>query len=259
MNYVFITGASRSGTTFMSRLLAAVPGAAVEHEYIPSQPGVAKREYQIVSWYLGDTYAIPYLNRKKREIESKFDTEWFVDVDCGIRHSVPAVQQVFPGAKIFHLVRDPRSVIRSQYTRRVDHLTHKLPHNREELEWWLDADKLAQICWEWSVINDGLIALDLPVLRLEDLTSNFQYLKDRFLDPCGLTMSGSDWETIRNTRVNKTRGRLYRYVYAKLKGKNYSSDRLPPFEHWASDQKRTLVNICGETAGKLGYDLGSPD
>lgn len=256
MKHLFITGMGRSGTTFTSHLLRSVPDATVRHEYIPHQEGVTRREYVIASWFLGSAYAAPYLKRKREEIERSFSTEWFVDVDADLRHSVPALKEVFPEAVILHLVRDPRKVVRSVYTRRVDSLIHQIPRTREEVEWWLGSDKLAQICRDWAVTTENLLEEDLPVLCLENLVSDFSYVEDRLLQPSGLKLSQSVWKDIRNTRVNKRRGKLFRYVYAKLKGKSYVGEQLPSFEHWTGEQKETLITICGPTTEQCGYDLG---
>lgn len=255
MKYLFITGMGRSGTTFTSHLLSSVPDATVRHEYIPHQEGVTRREYVIASWFLGSAYAVPYLQRKRKDIERAFSTEWFVDVDASLRHSVPALKEVFPEAVILHLIRDPRKVVRSIYTRRVDSLIHQIPRTREEVEWWLDSSKLAQICRDWTVTTENLLEEGLPVLCLENLVSDFGYVEDRLLRPSGFRLSQSVWDDIRNTRVNKTRGKLFRYVYAKLKGKSYVREQLPSFEHWTNEQKETLINICGPTAEKCGYNL----
>lgn len=258
MKYVFITGMGRSGTSFLSHLLSSVPGATVRHEYIPRQEGVTPREYVIASWYLGSTYAVPYLRRKRDEIERSFSSEWFVDVDAGLRHSVPALKEVFPEAVILHLVRDPRKVVRSIYTRRVDRRIHQIPRTQKDVEWWLNANKLEQICRDWAVTTDRLLDEGLPVICLEELVADFGYVMDRLLAPCGFTLARSVWDEIKNTRVNKTRGRLVRYLYAKLRGKSYVRASLPPFEDWTDDQKRVLNTLCGPTAAKCGYDVAHP-
>ena len=255
MKYLFVTGMGRSGTRFLSHLLSSVPGVTVRHEYIPCQKGVTPREYVIASWFLGSTYAVPYLRRKRDEIERSFSTEWFVDVDAGLRHSVPALKEVFPEAVILHLVRDPRKVVRSIYTRRVDWSIHQIPRTREAVEWWLNADKLEQICRDWAVTTEHLLEEGLPVVCLEDLVADFNCVEDRLLAPCGFTLSRSVWDDVRNTRVNKTRGKLVRYLYAKLKGKSYVRETLPPFEDWTDDQKDVLNTLCGLAAEKCGYDL----
>ena len=54
IDYIFITGFGRSGTSFLSHLLSKCDGVNSFHEYI------GNREFELLSWYLGKKYTIPY-------------------------------------------------------------------------------------------------------------------------------------------------------------------------------------------------------
>lgn len=257
MKYMFITGMGRSGTGFTSRLLSSIPSATVRHEYIPHQRGVTSREYVLASWFLGSEYAVPYLRRKREEIERAFSTSWFVDVDAGLRHSVPALREVFPEAVILHQVRDPRDAVRSIFTRRVDSQVHQVPRSRSEVERWLLADKFERVCKDWASTTEQLLNEGLPLLQLERLTEDFDYVQERMSRPYGLPVTESSWDAIRHRKVNSTKSKFLRYAYAKLKGKQYVTDQLPTFQNWTAAQKDMLIEICGPIARECGYELGT--
>ena len=249
MKYCFITGMGRSGTTFVANLLRRVENIQVRHEHI------GNREYWLLSWYLpGDTYAIPYLERCKKKIDSLQSCSYFIDVNGYLQNSVPYLREVFNPEVIFHLVRDPRTVIPSLYIRRSDNNIHLIPKEREEVEKWLDGDKFQKICWNWTSTTRLLLSQNTPLLQFEKLINDFDYLSEKLLSPLNISLSRAVWMDLKSTKVNKTRNKLFRFVYAKLKGKEFVKDRLPSYDLWSAEQKTIFGEICGNTMKMVGYD-----
>ena len=188
MKYCFITGMGRSGTTFLGNLLRNVENIHARHEYI------GNREYWLLSCYLpGDVYAIPYLDRCKKRMASFQSSSYFIDVNSYLQNSVPYLQEVFNPEIVFHLVKDPRTVVPSLYIRRSDNNIHLIPKEKDEVEKWLDGDKFVQICWNWASTTKLLVSQNTTLLQFEKLVNDFDYLCEKLLFttkyyfiPCGL-------------------------------------------------------------------------
>ena len=253
MKYAFITGVGRSGSTFLSRLLSLSSNAHVHHEYI------GDREFWLLSYYLShEVYTIPFLERQMEKINKEFDNgerKLFIDVNPGLHFSVEALQVVFGGSSIFHLVRDPRKVIPSLYVRRSDRNTHIVPKTRDEVEFWMDADKFGQVCWNWANAVSSLLEQNAKLIIFEKIVSDYDYLCEVLLDPLDLQISRDEWESVRSVRVKKTHGVLYRYIYSMMKRKEFINDRPIPYEKWSGSHKEVFSNVCGEVAKRLGYNV----
>lgn len=249
IKYVFVTGVGRSGTTFLSNLLSNCSEAKTHHEYERS------REFQLLSWYIGKSYAKPFLENQKKQIEkNSYGFNKFIDVNGGYRHCVDELEYVFSPIKIFHLVRNPKDVVRSLYTRRDDENIHFAPKQESEIKWWLEADKFSQICWNWKKDTEILLDKGLDLLHFEKIISDYDYFKNNLLDKIELKMDKSVWEDKVVIKKNKTRSKLYRFFFAKYKGKKFVGTRLPQYEEWSEDYKKKFTEICGGTMLKLGYE-----
>tara|TARA_B110001450_G_scaffold42456_1_gene38594 strand:- start:8672 stop:9430 length:759 start_codon:yes stop_codon:yes gene_type:complete len=249
INYIFITGFGRSGTTFLSHLLSQCIDFRAFHEY------VGNREFELLSWYLGTSYSKPYLENQKVRIEQDPQIgNKFIDVNGAYRNCVDEVEEVFKPLKTFHLVRDPRNVVRSLYTRRDDKKIHFIPKNETDIKWWLTANKFSQICWNWKTETELLLEKKLDIIHFEKITGDFNYFKSNLLDKIDLKMDLETWQKEVAVKRNKTKPKLYRYLYAKIKGKQFVETRLPTFNDWPEDYKAIFKDICGDTMLKLGYE-----
>ena len=98
INYIFITGFGRSGTTFLSHLLSQCIDFRAFHEY------VGNREFELLSWYLGTSYSKPYLENQKVRIEQDPQiANQFIDVNGAYRNCVDEVEEVFKPLKTLSL------------------------------------------------------------------------------------------------------------------------------------------------------------
>lgn len=250
MQYAFITGMGRSGTKLITRLLASDHSIVSEHEFI------GNRQFWLLSWYLSQhDYTLPFLKREKTRIENKFNKRLFVDVNGYLQNSVPALIEVFNPVKIFHLVRDPRKTIPSLYTRRIDTDVHLLPKHKEEIEKWLDSNKLYQICWNWNQTTSSLLEQPVQLIRFEDIISDYRSFCNLLTEPLGIRITEEAWKKIKAEKVNRTRSPIYRWLYARWKGKPYVEETLPPFEQWPPSDQQMLLDVCGETMQRCGYRI----
>lgn len=250
MKYIFVTGMGRSGTTFLSRLLSHIEGVYAGHEYI------GDREYWLLSWYLeGQNYAKPYLERAKNDIEREINEKIFIDVNSYLHHSTQELQNVFDPLEVFHIVRHPKDVVRSLYTRRTDKNFHILPKDRPSIEQWMGGDKFSQICWNWAATTKQLEKNATKLIHFEKLVSDYTYFNENLLSPFGLALPRSSWDTLKSTRVKKTKSPAYRYLYAKIKGKPFVKTKLPEYNQWSRRQKDIFLELCGDAMQSIGYDI----
>ncbi len=245
MKYVFITGMGRSGTAFTANLLKQDPSIFVAHEFI------GHREYHLLSWYLGRIYSVPFLKKVKEKIKQTSNKRYFVDVNGYLSDSSDSLKEVFEGAMVYHLVRNPRDVVRSLLIRRDDSRIHKLPKAESEINEWLCMSKLEQICINWVQTTEDLLNSNAEVLKFEELISSFEYLESKILSPLQINISKDQYELVKSKKTNKTRSIFYRFLYAKLKGKTFNpvSSSYQLSEH----EQATLLKICGSTMKKLDY------
>ena len=248
MNYVFVTGMGRSGTRFLAEILNHAPRCAARHEFI------GDREFWLLSWYLGQQeYTVPYLRGVRRRIEQECTGKAvFVDVNSYLQNAVPALREVFDDSPVVHLVRDPRQVIPSIYKRRSDRDVDRIPKTGDLTRWWLEADKFERICWNWAETTRRLMAEGTITVRFEDISNRYDRFSDGLTKAVGVDIPRKTWEAMRARRVNATRSSLYRYVYARLKGRTYVSG-IPSYAGWSQRLKDVYQRTCGDLAAELGY------
>ncbi|WP_298892560.1 sulfotransferase domain-containing protein [uncultured Psychroserpens sp.] len=246
MRYAFVTGMGRSGTKFLGSLLALDINAFSAHEYI------GNREYWLVSWYLGKVYSTVILSNAKKKIDAQITKDVFIDVNGYLSDSVESLNDVFENPAIFHLVRNPKKVVPSLMIRRDDRGIHKIPKNQKDIEAWTVMSKLEQVCVNWVQTTEDLLKSDAQLLLFENIIKDYDYLSKHVLTPLGLTISKKQYDEFKSKKVNKTRGWLYRYLYAKYKGKRQISKTIT-FEDLTEEQRSLFFTICGPTMDKLGY------
>ncbi|MEP7168428.1 MAG: hypothetical protein ABI855_03590 [Bacteroidota bacterium] len=240
----------RSGTSFISALLSKINGVHVGHE------STGSREFWLLSWYLKDTvYTAEYLQRKKNIIESEIKSEWYIDSDSYLQNATDELQKVFQPAAIFHLVRHPKEVVRSIYTRRNENDIHLIPKETIDIQSWMNGNRFEQVCWNWRNAVENLLDKNIPLIKLEDLTGDYNYFNEKLLKPFGFALEKNQWEEIKDKKVNKTKSKMFRYAYAKVKGKHYQPDVLPDYPEWSVEHKKIFTEYCFPAMQRLGYSV----
>jgi hypothetical protein len=246
MKYVFITGMGRSGTKFLGSFFGIDTNVYSTHEYI------GNREYWLASWYLGGKYSKVILKRAKTKIESEINKAVFMDVNAYLADSTESLKEVFDNPMIFHLVRNPKKVVPSLMIRRDDKGIHKIPKTEHEIEAWTKMSKLEQVCVNWVQTTEDLLKSDADLLQFENLIKDYNYLSEKVLTPLNINVSQEQYNGFKSKKINKTRGWLYRYFYAKYKGKQQTSKTIT-FDDFDEKQREQFYAICGPTMVKLGY------
>lgn len=246
MKYVFVTGMGRSGTKFLGSFFGIDTNVYSTHEYI------GNREYWLASWYLGGKYSKVILKRAKTKIESEINKSVFMDVNAYPADSSESLKEVFDNPMIFHLVRNPKKVVPSLMIRRDDKGIHKIPKTEHEIEAWTKLSKLEQVCVNWVQTTEDLLKSDADLLQFENLIKDYNYLSEKVLTPLNINITQEQYNDFKSKKINKTRGWLYGYLYAKYKGKQQISKTIT-FDNFDEKQREQFYAICGPTMVKLGY------
>lgn len=110
MNIALVMGCARSGTSILGELLAAHPEVRYKHEAhaIWDRAGLGENE----SHRLTQTHATPDVQRiiRKKFAEEQGNAVLFVEKCPRSVLRVPFIREVFPEAKLIHIVRDGRDV-----------------------------------------------------------------------------------------------------------------------------------------------------
>lgn len=242
VRHVVITGMGRSGTVFLSHLLNQAHNAVARHEEL------SDKHFMSLSYYRPDH---PYVSHRISERAAALQrehpqSELFVHVDSGMCYAVDACEHVL-GAKIFHLVRDGRRVVQSMYPRKIytrrEYTLPIIPDGADALR-WDDWPRFEKLCWYWRDAVERLLERQVPVIRFEDVISNYDTVREKLLEPTGITLSRKQVEAAAAQPLNATRFRL----------KSLLPTRNAPLV-WNSDYERRFRSMCAPTMEALGYEL----
>lgn len=242
MRLVVVTGASRSGTTFLGGLLGRAVNATSRHEFLTS------REFSYISYYNPQHPSLRHDIDERLVAASQLaaKSELFVDVNCNLAFGLKALRKARADVKVFHLVRDGRAVVSSNWVRKMYTPYSKgislVPNTADELRAWDGYDRFQRLAWQWNHIVSHLRDEAVPVIRLERLLDDYEYLAAELLEPAGIDLPKGEWQAARNEKANGTRfkiGDLFRGRPLKLE--------------WTAERRRQFDQICGANMRALGY------
>ena len=242
MSLVVITGASRSGSTFLGDLVRRAANVCAFHEHIGG------RDFFCVSAYAPDH---PFIHHDIRtgvaDMRAQAGGKPVVaDVNSNLCFATAALRTVEPDVKLFHLARDGRDVIASNWLRKMYSDWAKgvdiRPANETGLDAWESYDRFDKLCWQWNRIASELLSRQVPTVRLEQAVEDYDYLSERLLDPSGIDLSKAVWEDRRSRRVNRSRFKLRDL----LRGR-------PTDFAWTPEREARFQHLCGKSMQDLGY------
>lgn len=237
----FIIGSGRSGTAWLSSLLANAGQAYVEHEPVKED----FQAYQCAYW--DQNAARSYiLSFRMKEIFTRCshreEFSAYGEVNSALRRHAPALREAFPNTDMFHLVRDGRDVVRSMYARTTmtptDPNTQYIAPTLDDpfRESWPSMSRFEKLCWYWRVENAFLRDVVPHVIQFERILQDYSYLQSRVLSPLGLNIDAEIWQRYANTRINRT-----------------TAPGLPHWEEWPAELKTGFDRICSTEMANLGY------
>ncbi len=148
----------------------------------------------------------------------------------------------FPRARFIHLHRDPRSVVVSNLSKpEIEKYLSSNIRFQGSLAGPHQARPLVRFCHYWNNINRRIIG-DLQRLHPQTgphLSLSFDDLVEGRVDALE--------RFIGHRLVHRRRGVANR-------GRVGSSGRFPRFSEWSDTDRQTLMDICGDTMSRLGYE-----
>lgn len=236
-------GVIRSGTTFLAHFLnQAVPDSVITHEAIPDDYWAYPQALD------SDTEAKAYIDSfRKSEIFFRahaFGRSIYGEINPFLRRHCAALQQTFPHARFFHLVRDGRDVVRSIMCRAtfdakdpLNGLIRPRPEDPYASQW--DAmSRFEKVCWWWQMDNRYLREQIGHTVQFEQLRSDYVYFDTQLMQHLGLSIDEQTWSSYVSTPRNKSP----RYTF-------------PAWSEWTKEQQEIFVRICGEEMKANGYTI----
>jgi hypothetical protein len=245
MKTVVMTGASRSGSTFFGDLMRHAANVEARHEQIGG------RDFFCVSAYAPDHAFVRHdVKLGLAELRSAADRAGkplAVDVNSNVAFATAALRAAEPDIGLFHLVRDGRKVIASNWLRKMytDYAkgVDVRPSTEAELDAWQGFDRFQKLAWQWNRIASELIDRGVPAVRLELALEDYDYLAERLLNPAGIDLPKPVWEARRAVRVNESKFKLKDL----LRGRPTELD-------WTPAREAEFQRLCGASMAALGYE-----
>jgi len=256
MKTFFVLALGRSGTRFLSALLATDSRGVVHHE-----PRIS--DCQLLALRHAGTFdavADALLEQRFRELlPPEGSVEFYGEVNSYLRYEIDWLSRRFAPPMI-HLVRDGRAFVRSVWERGVydvDEIEPTIvPRDTDPYSGrWGELSRFERLCWYWAHTNDFLASRLEHRVRFEDLLDDYACFEEQVLAPTGVRVSRERWRQEigrpKNTSAAyRTRNLLKRWVLGK--GKSPTAP-LPPWTEWDASRTEQFWSICGETMERLGY------
>ena len=258
---VFIVSTGRTGTMALARYFNTCYGRVkAVHEPRPSwRLRVVSNRY--LCGRLSKKDLVRALIRYRRKPLERVQQPLYIEANNVLHGFLDAFDDVFEAPLIVHVVRDPRTYIRSWINfgvfRGLKGLVSRLfrswllrPGTYEEnpARLWREMRPAERLAWYWNAINSELS-------RGKDLFGE-RYLHVRFED-----VFGDDGNQLmrlaRWIGLPDTPSLLEEFRKGKI---NASPDRgFAPWEEWDRDLKLRVLSLCGPLMAQYGYVTESLD
>jgi len=260
---VFIISTGRTGTRFLARFFRSFsPAIDSRHEpdpdFLKLGVGYARDKVSLED-------AVTVIRERRLWIADsmrKNNKNIYIESNNRYFSLIPILWGIFPQAKIIHIVRDGRDVVRSTmnrdfYTPRDGiYFRKKLRLQATDFlkdpycDKWSSMTQFEKCCWHW-VRKDGFInqaikgdsrAITVKFRDIFNKESNYQGLweivnfmgigidKDIFKKQCSLAM---------DKKINVSK-----------------REEFPSWQKWSQEQREQFMNIAGEYMKLYGYDMG---
>jgi hypothetical protein len=172
------------------------------------------------------------------------DVKIYGEVNGALRRHIIPIKTHLPKAKMIHLVRDGRDVVRSVLSRGAFSKKHPVyydfrpPLVDEYSKRWEKLSDFEKACWMWQWDNKYMRQHIGQRTRFEDITSSFALFKKQILEPLDLDLREDTWKS-----------------HAQ-RPKNVSSKyTLGKWDDWTCEQKDRFAHICGKEMQLYAYEM----
>lgn len=252
---VFIVSSGRTGTTALAQhLSAAYPNVCALHEPKPSWR-LRRASAKSLCGRLTKEQLVHQLAAARRGLVSRITQPIYIESNPFLGGFLDAFDAVFDKPLVIHLVRDPRTFIRSS----MNFGTFRGLKNLAQgfIPWWLPKPELfpnangrtwnamaepERLAWYWGMLNrelnrgQQLYGGRYLRMRFEDLFAKDGSGMHPFTDFIGLPRNPRLIEEANRENVNASR-----------------ESSFPRFADWPADLKAQLAEHCGELMALYGY------
>lgn len=247
----------RTGTMALAEYFnASYPNVCARHEPKPSRSLRILGNRRLCG-RLSREAAVEALRRARRPLERMTGGDVYLEANPYLCGFVDVLPDAFGPTRVIHLVRDPRTYIRSainfSFARGVRGLATalvpdwSLKPDRCEAKpprRWREMDPIERLAWFWNRINgvlDGAerrYGADYLRVRFEDLFDRDGTGLRGIAAWLGLPPEPALVNSMREKAVNASRRR-----------------ECPGWDEWSPEARRLVVQHCGERAARYGYML----
>lgn len=252
---VFIVSSGRTGTMALARHLdACYEGVWAAHEPRPSWR-LRRASAQSLCGRLSRDELVRLLARCRRKLVASIQAEYYIESNPFLGGFLDVLADVFHNAAVVHVVRDPRTYIRSGMNfgtfRGLKGLAARL------VPWWLPRPELmpgwtgppwsrmspaVRLAWYWAMLNahlnrgQELYGERYLRIRFEDLFARDGSGLRRLTDWIGLPWDDRLVQCANGEKVNASRDAGF-----------------PRFADWSAPLKQQVMEHCGPLMELYGY------
>src|SRR5258706_466822 len=191
---------------------------------------------------------IELLVRLRRGLVGRVERGIYVESNPYLSGFVEVLGEVFEGASVVHVVRDPRTYVRSGVNfgafRGMKKLAAEFWPNwfprPQQGPKWEEMDAIERLAWFWNLVNsylnrgEQIYGQRYLRVKFEDLFSGDGL--ERLTDWMGLPRSTALQEEARRERVNASKGK-----------------ELPDWEKWCGGDQHKVMSHCEKLMREYGY------
>jgi hypothetical protein len=241
-NIFFIVSLGRSGTQFLSNLLNLDPSTNVFHE--PIRRDILEYVASFKDSYDPAQYIKGFRKKYLQYQVTNQPHKVYGEVNSFLRRHSAAIVNNIPNVKVLFVIRDGRKVVRSMLNRGTfsDNWYYKSiipgidsPYKADWEQW----GQFEKCCWHWASDNKILFDRFGRGINFETLLEDYDYLKEKILDPLQLDVTEGVWQV---ERLVKSDNRTRQFT-------------VPAYRDWSPAWIKSFGEICGEMMEIHGYQV----
>jgi len=251
---VLIVSTGRTGTRFLAEHLQVNYPQAEAHHITERSTLLNVLSNVQLSGLMSENQLLGLWKLLKGSRFARTQKSVFVDSNNHLFAFARLASRIYPNVRIVHVVRDPRSYVRSHLNWATQRFKSRIANTFvpfwQPNGWligevsaidWIAMSKFEKFCWVWHYKNRLLAGMQVSAtpylqVRFEDFTSanDHQHHLNRILEFIGLEPTGLNTATTKPINETKSGG-------------------FPQWPLWTAAQCQHLERWCGEQMREYGY------
>ncbi len=266
INVCIFVSTGRTGTHFMSHLF----NDKFEKTFAVHEPDINIYDLNInyLKGKVKDDHCrkmIDFFRKDVRKTINKSNAVNYIESNLELSFLIPVLKDYFKNFKVIHVVRNPKDVVRSYYSREaygkwvgwVPFMSDKDPRDRLNAgifpedpysSQWQNIDRFEKICWYWNKYNE---------LIERNIENDVSYIRVSFED-LFKRKDVSEWNRMiefMELQPYKEKNLDVVEYMLEQKSNDVKKFKIGKYQDWSDDQKKILEEICGERMKNYGYQI----